>query len=50
VDESTRNLAASGEEATEFHIVKPSGWPKGKYKVEILLNGAPAGSEDFEVK
>ena len=52
VDESTRNIAASIEDATEFHISKPSGsgWPKGKYKVEILLNGAPAGSEDFEVK
>jgi hypothetical protein len=52
VDESTRNIAASVEDATEFHISKPSGsgWPKGKYKVEILLNGAPAGSEDFEVK
>lgn len=52
VDESTRNIAASIEDATEFHISKPSGsgWPKGKYKVEILLNGASAGSEDFEVK
>jgi len=50
VDESTRSIAASGEEVTEFHISKPSGWPQGKYKVEILLNGATAGSEDFEIK
>ena len=50
VDESSQTIAASGEEATEFHVSKPGGWPKGKYKVEILLNGASAGSEDFEVK
>ena len=50
VDESSRTIAASGDEVTEFHISKPGGWPKGKYKVEILLNGAPAESEDFEVK
>lgn len=50
VDESTRNIAAAGEDVTEFHISKPGGWPKGKYKVEVLLNGQPAESEDFEVK
>jgi hypothetical protein len=50
VDESSRNISASGEDVTEFHISKPSGWPKGKYKVQILLNGAPAESEEFEVK
>jgi hypothetical protein len=50
VDESSRNISASGDEVTEFHISKPNGWPKGKYKVQILLNGAPAESEEFEVK
>ena len=50
VDESTQSIAASGEDVTEFHISKPGGWPQGKYKVEILLNGVAAESEDFEVK
>jgi hypothetical protein len=50
VDESSRNISAAGEDFTEFHISKPSGWPKGKYTVQILLNGAPVESEDFEVK
>jgi hypothetical protein len=50
VDESSRNISAAGDDVTEFHISKPSGWPKGKYKVEILLNGTPTESEDFEVK
>ena len=40
----------TGPARTEFHIVKPSGWPEGKYKVEITVDGALAGSKDFEVK
>ena len=51
VDESTRNIiSAAGEDVTEFHISKPSGLPKGKYTVQILMNGAPVESENFEVK
>jgi hypothetical protein len=50
VDESSRNISAAGEDVTEFHVSKPSGWPKGKYTVQILLNGAPVESKDFEVK
>ena len=50
VDESSRKISAAGEDVTEFHISKPSGWPKGKYNVQILLNGVPAESEEFEVK
>ena len=50
VDESSRNIAAAGDDVTEFHISKPSGWPKGKYTVQISLNGTPAGTKNFEVK
>jgi hypothetical protein len=50
VDETSRNIAAAGGDVTEFHVSKPSGWPKGKYTVQILLNGAPVKSKDFEVK
>jgi len=35
---------------TEFHVSKPSGWPVGKYKVEILADGTSAGVKEFEVK
>ncbi len=35
---------------TEFHISKPKGWPVGKYKVELWMNGASVGSKDLEVK
>ena len=50
VKEGTETIAPTGPAATEFHIAKPSGWPAGKYKVEISVDGAPAGSKDFEVK
>jgi hypothetical protein len=49
VKEDTRSIAASGNEATEFHISKPSGWPKGKYRVTLTLGGSTE-SKDFEVK
>ena len=50
VDESVRTIAPAGKATTEFHVSKPDGWPTGKYKVEISLDGAPASTKDFEVK
>lgn len=50
VNESTQTISPTGEARTEFHISKPDGWPVGKYKVEIMINGASAGTRDFEVK
>jgi hypothetical protein len=41
---------AGGTTATEFHITKATPWPKGKYRLEVLLNGAPVQKKDFEVK
>ena len=46
----TQAIAPQGPAHTEFHISKPSGWPAGKYKVTISLDGAPAGAQDFEVR
>ena len=40
VDESTQTIAPSGDARTEFHISKPDGWPAGKYKLEVFLNGS----------
>ena len=50
VNESDQSIAPTGDAATEFHISKPDGWPKGKYKVEVLLDGTSAKTKDFEVK
>lgn len=50
VKADTQTISPSGSAATEFHIAKPSGWPAGKYKVEISVDGNPAGTKEFEVK
>ena len=50
VNESSQVLAPNGPAATEFHIAKASGFPEGKYKVEVTANGKLAGSREFEVK
>lgn len=50
VSETTQVIAPTGPAVTEFHIAKASGWPAGKYKVEVTANGALAGSREFEVK
>lgn len=50
VKEQSESIAPTGPAATEFHISKPKPWPAGKYKVEIAVDGTPAGSKDFEIK
>lgn len=50
VKEQAETIAPTGPAATEFHISKAKPWPVGKYKVEIVVEGSPAGSKDFEVK
>jgi hypothetical protein len=50
VKQDSQAIAPTGPAATEFHISKPSGWPAGKYKVEIAVDGSPAGTQEFEVK
>jgi len=51
VDESSQNISPTGgTTVTQFHIKKASAWPKGKYKVEVMLDGVSAQTKDFEVK
>ncbi|PYO47772.1 MAG: hypothetical protein DMD72_09315 [Gemmatimonadetes bacterium] len=51
VDSSTQTISPTGgTNATEFHITKKTAWPKGKYTVEVILNGMSAGTKDLEVK
>jgi len=49
IKDEDRSIAPKAKTSTEFHIVKPSGWPVGDYKVEVMLDGAPAGSKSFKV-
>ena len=50
VNESTQTIAPTSDARTEFHISKPDGWPAGKYKLEVFLNGSSAATRDFEVE
>jgi hypothetical protein len=50
VNESTQTIAPTGDTRTEFHVSKPDGWPPGKYKLEVFLNGSSAATKDFEVE
>lgn len=50
VASETKMLNTTGPATTEFHATKPDGFPVGKYKVEVSLNGAVVQSRDYEVK
>jgi len=51
VEEQTQAVNSTGGNAlTQFRLNKPSGWPVGKYKVSIMMNGNEVESEEFEVK
>jgi hypothetical protein len=49
VKEDSRSISPTGSDVTEFHISKPSGWPKGKYQFTATVGGSTQ-SKDFEVK
>jgi hypothetical protein len=50
VNEASETIAPEGPATTEFHIAKPDGFPAGRYQVEILADGAMAGTRRFEVR
>jgi hypothetical protein len=50
VHEESRELNLTGDGTTTFQISKPDGFPAGRYKVEISLDGSVVQSKEFEVK
>jgi len=50
VKEDSRTIAPTGPATTEFSIQKPSGWPKGDYKVEASVDGGAATTKSFKVQ
>lgn len=50
VDEQSATISPTGDAHTEFHMVKPGGWPKGKYTLAIMLDGAQVQTKEIEVK
>ncbi|HVE79907.1 MAG TPA: hypothetical protein VNA89_13660 [Gemmatimonadaceae bacterium] len=50
VEETTQEISPAAEAYSQFIIRKPSGWPKGKYALRVLLDGAEVEKKDFEVR
>lgn len=55
VDSTSQTVAASAAatgtmSVTEFHAVKPDGWPVGTYTVDLWLDSTPVGSRQIEVR
>ena len=50
VHEESRDINFTGTGVTDFQISKPEGWPTGKYKVEVSLDGTVVQTREFDVK
>lgn len=50
IEQTSQAIAPTGDANHEFHIQKATAWPKGDYKVEVMLDGVSAGTKDFTVK
>ena len=50
VHEESRDIGFAGNGVTDFQISKPDGWPTGKYKVEVSLDGSVVQTREFDVK
>ncbi len=50
VEEQNQTVNATAETITTFRLMKATAWPKGNYKLTVMLNGAAVETEDFEIK
>lgn len=48
--ENGRTVADAGPERTIFSLSKPDGWAPGTYRIQVEINGKPAGEYPFTVK
>jgi hypothetical protein len=49
VSDETRDLNMTDKGTTNFQFAKPDGWPAGKYKVAISLDGNVVQTREFDV-
>lgn len=49
VGEESKTVAPNGSDVTTFSVSKPDGWPAGKYKVEVMVDGQVAATREFDV-
>ena len=50
VDEKTDSVTTNGAARTVYYITKPSGLPRGKYTLHVLVDGQEVRTKDVEVK
>ena len=50
VGEASRDVSYTRAAATEFHLQNSGGFPNGNYRVEVLIDGQPAGTREFRVE
>lgn len=50
VADDAQQMAPIGPAQTEFHIMKATPWPAGKYTVEVFQDTTSAGKKEFLVK
>ena len=49
VSDETRDLNLTNTGNTNFQFAKPDGWPAGKYRIDISLDGKVVQSKEFDV-
>lgn len=50
VEETSKTIAPAGAAVTAFQVGRPSGFPPGRYKVVIALDGRAAANREFEIR
>ena len=50
VSADSQMVAPTGPAYSEFHVLKPTHWPKGAYAVAVMADTAFAGTKAFSVK
>jgi hypothetical protein len=50
INEETRRVSYTQGAATEFHINYAGGFPRGEYRVEVLVDGESVATRDFRIE
>jgi hypothetical protein len=50
VADDAQDLTPTGPAQTEFHIMRATPWPKGKYTVEVFSDTTSAAKKEFMVQ